>query len=428
VAPSGRPIKRVRSSRVVGTGSPEDGPTKFKMFRTLLLACFSFYLIAVSAVVDAAAQIPAPRPASAGEALRNSLIDGPISNPEALIAVLQSQITTFPIGSSAGGFTWGFDQQLGIQVRRSRSFGPMFADRPHTNGRFRLSVNLAHQRNEWKGLAGEDLAEGLMTWFISDPSDGFTGHPEGFFSITKMTLKTDRTVIGATFGVSDRIDVGVVFPYGHSYVAGSTDLTITDLQTDRVVISEHYKSAGESSGIGDFTVRGKVNVLNRGSFALAAGADLRLPTGSQDKLLGSGGTQTRLMAIGSFTRNDATPHFNIGYTFAPGQNTSVVRRTQRPEEFNYVVGADIAINTNVTVAGDLSGRTLIGATEIFRETIGIDSSLYAARTNVHLLIGAIGAKVLIGKMWLVTASLAFPLTDNGVKPGITPVLGFERAF
>jgi hypothetical protein len=408
---------------------PEDGPTKFKMLRTLFLAGLSFYLIAVSAVVDTAAQVRAPQPASAGEALRNNLIDGPISNPEALIAVLQSQITTFPIGSSAGGFTWGFDEQLGIQVRRSRSFGPMFADRPHTNGRFRLTVNLAYQRTEWKALAGEDLGEGLMIWFVTDPGDGFTGHPESLFAITKMTMKTERTVVGATFGVSDRIDVGVVVPYGHSSVTGTTDSTITDLQTGRVLVREHYGSTGESSGIGDLTVRGKVNVLNRASFALAAGADLRLPTGSGDKLLGSGGTQTRLMAIGSFTRNDATPHFNVGYTFAPGQNIPrFSRQTARPDEFNYAVGADIAINTNVTVAGDLAGRMLMGANEIFRETIGLESNLFAAPTNVHLLIGAIGAKVLIGKMWLVTASLAFPLTEGGVKPGITPVLCFERAF
>ena len=48
--------------------------------------------------------------------------------------------------------------------------------------------------------------------------------------------------------------------------------------------------------------------------------------------------------------------------------------------------------------------------------------------NVHLLLGAVGAKVSVGGAWLLTGTVLFPLNDNGIKPAVTPVIGFERAF
>ena len=45
-----------------------------------------------------------------------------------------------------------------------------------------------------------------------------------------------------------------------------------------------------------------------------------------------------------------------------------------------------------------------------------------------MLLGAVGAKVSVGGAWLLTGTVLFPLNDNGIKPAVTPVIGFERAF
>src|SRR5688572_2610874 len=163
---------------------------------------------------------------------------------------------------------------------------------------------------------------------------------------------------------------------------------------------------------------------------MSGGVDVRMPTGEEDKLLGSGGAQAKLLLLGAVTKGNTAPHFNIGYTFVPGLTTSQVRRgSPRPDEINYATGIDVALSTQVTIAGDLVGRTLMNGTRVFRETVGgFNSSLDTDKRNVHLLLGTVGGKVLIGNMWLVTASIAFPLNNNGVKPGVTPVIGFERAF
>src|SRR6185295_16199340 len=88
------------------------------------------------------------RAQTAGDALRNLLSQeaaggtGALSEnaTEALYSLILGETTTFPIGSSAGGFTWSFDAGLGAPRRRSQSFGPMFAERPFTTGRGKLSV------------------------------------------------------------------------------------------------------------------------------------------------------------------------------------------------------------------------------------------------------------------------------------------------
>ena len=65
-----------------------------------------------------------------------------------LYGLLLGETTTFPIGSSAGGFTWTFDSNLRVPIRRSMSFGPMFTDRPFTTGRGKLNVGMGLSAHE----------------------------------------------------------------------------------------------------------------------------------------------------------------------------------------------------------------------------------------------------------------------------------------
>ncbi|MFI4943237.1 MAG: hypothetical protein ACHP85_08240, partial [Burkholderiales bacterium] len=44
-----------------------------------------------------------------------------------LNAGIAAQLATFPIGSSSGGFTYTFDETLGVYNRTTQSFGPIFA-------------------------------------------------------------------------------------------------------------------------------------------------------------------------------------------------------------------------------------------------------------------------------------------------------------
>src|SRR5262249_46373747 len=60
--------------------------------------------------------------------------DASIVPLEQLNNQLAAQISTFPLASSAGGFTYLYDPALGTFTRASSSFGPIFAERAITNG------------------------------------------------------------------------------------------------------------------------------------------------------------------------------------------------------------------------------------------------------------------------------------------------------
>src|SRR5262245_29521413 len=175
-------------------------------------------LLAAIAVLGVAAGAAAQKPESNARAgLRAVLPEAwglREGQKDALVGLFQAQTTTFPIGSSAGGFTWRFNPQLGAPMRRSRSFGPMFAERPLTTGRHHFSFNVGFQHTDWIELAGQRINDGIdfANWDIED----------GWFEyLSTFTLSTEQTAATAMFGLTDNIDIGVRVPYVRQRVSGT---------------------------------------------------------------------------------------------------------------------------------------------------------------------------------------------------------------
>jgi hypothetical protein len=381
---------------------------------------------------------------SAGEALRAVLFQGESgttgalteNSSSALYGLLLGETTTFPIGSSAGGFTWIFDSSLQVPIRRSQSFGPMFAERPFTTGRGMLNVGAVFQHTSFASVGGRSLTD-----LEGSASYGFG--EEVYRLNSSLQVAIDRTIASASYGVHDRVDVGVIVPVGRASVSGFTSsyqLSSLGVETDRT------DSSGSSFGVGDVVIRTKAALLSTDRFAAAAAVDLRLPTGDPEKLLGTGYTQTKVLFIASSTLGSLTPHANVGYTFGGSGMTfgednrwigsfgdpELIRR-QPSEELNYTFGVDMSATPKITIAGDVIGRVVKDtAAMTFYDSGASDPDrvifLEVTPGTVHLLLGAVGAKVNVGSSWLATVTILFPLNDNGIKPAVTPVIGFERAF
>ena len=56
--------------------------------------------------------------------------------------------------------------------------------------------------------------------------------------------------------------------------------------------------------------------------SLAAGLDLRLPTGDKDELLGTGATRAEMTFIYSGDYGRVSPHVNVGYTLSSGESSA----------------------------------------------------------------------------------------------------------
>ena len=391
----------------------------------------------------AGAQSPGAR--SAGGALNAILFRGEEgatgalsdNSRRVLYGLLLGETTTFPTGTSAGGFTWTFDDSLHVPTRRSRSFGPMFAERPFTTGKGKLNVGAAFQRTTFSSVGGRPLTD-------LESSISYRGGDAIYRSTSSLDLQLDRTIVSATYGLHNKIDIAAIVPFGSARVSGfalgyqvENGVENTGPPTD---------SSGSSFGIGDILVRTKVALIASDSFDAAGAVDIRLPTGDREKLLGTGFTQARVMFIGGTTLGRVNPHVNVGYTFGgdgmvfgtdsrwQGSFGDPELISQQPsDEFNYTAGVDFAATARITIAGDLIGRVVKNSAGMAFLDRGSDSEtrqilLEITPGTVHTLLGAVGAKVSVGGAWLLTGTLLFPLNDNGIKPAVTPVIGFERAF
>ena len=381
---------------------------------------------------------------SAGDALRAVLFRGESgstgalseNSSSALYGLLLGETTTFPTGSSAGGFTWIFNSDLRVPIRRSTSFGPMFAERPFTTGRGRLNVGAAFQHTRFESVGGQ-----LLTALESSVS--YRSGDEVYRSTSSVQVVIDRTIMSATYGIRDRVDVGVIVPVGGARVSGFS----AGYQLEYGVVStERYDSSGSSFGVGDTVIRTKAALIATPRFDAAASVDVRLPTGDPEKLLGTGYTQTKVMFIGGSTVGGLTPHVNVGYTFggsgmtfgadnrwsgSTGDPELIQRRPS--EEFNYTFGVDVAATPKITIAGDVIGRVVkdTASMKLFDNGASAENRvifLEVTPGTVHPLLGAVGAKVNVGGSWLATGTILFPLNDSGITPAVTPVIGFERAF
>ena len=377
---------------------------------------------------------------SAGDALRAILFEDEggaltANTKTVLYELLLDETTMFPTGTSAGGFTWSFDDTLRVPVRRNRSFGPMFAERPFTTGKGRLNVGAAFQHTTFSSVGGVPITN------IETSTRLATG--EVYSSSSSLNVQLDRTIVSATYGLHDRIDVAAIVPLGSSRVSGySRWLT----RVNGVEDSGRNDSSGSSFGIGDILLRTKVAVIASEYFDAAAAIDIRLPSGDPEKLLGTGFTQARVMFIGGTTVGTVNPHVNLGYTFGGdgmtfGPDTRFEDAEGDPElidrqssaEFNYTAGADIAITPRLTIAGDIVGRVVKNSAGLtFTDAGSGGGNQYLGSRiepgSVHKLLGAVGAKFSVGGAWLLTGTVLFPLKDGGIKPAVTPVIGFERAF
>ena len=156
----------------------------------------------------------------------------------ALNGSLISQLATFPIGSSAGGFTYTYDSSLGVFNRSSESFGPVFAERSQTLGRGKWNTGFSYLRAEYDKLDGLNLGSGEIAFPLIHQDVNADGTQTTLFfegdvilTRSRIQVKSDTTVVFATFGATDRLDLGLAVPVISIDLAAQADLSIERLST-----------------------------------------------------------------------------------------------------------------------------------------------------------------------------------------------------
>lgn len=385
-----------------------------------------------------------------GQALRDAGLQ--------LNSSILTQLTTYPVSSSSGGFTYEFDDALGVMKRSSESFGPVFAERAETIGKGKWNFGIKYERFGYDSIDGLDLQDGdlaLSFTHLDTNNDGTTVATvyEGdlILADARFDLSSDIAVLSAHVGLSDRIDLTVAVPVVRVELDAALVTEVSRLATegfedppahlfadgtDRAI----FTASGSASGIGDILLRGKWNFRKAEGRGMAAALEVRLPTGDEEELLGTGATQTRLMLIGTSSYGAFSPHFNAGYALYSGNGPQGL---ELPDEASFTVGFDWAAHSRVTLAGDVLWRTLFDANQLeVRQVDHLyrrwDSTQISTTTrpeleteadDLNLINASLGCKVNLWGQVLLSANLLYSLSDDGLQDeSLVPLIGIDYSF
>jgi hypothetical protein len=361
---------------------------------------------------------------------------------------LVSQLASVPLPSPASGYTYAFDPQAGVFVRSTQSFGPILTDRAETIGRGRWSLGFSYQRFAFDSIEGVDLAAVPAVFTHDDPTAG--GRDDVVTTVNSVDLRVAQFTAFVTYGVSSRLDVSLAVPVVRVDLDVVSDATIRRIGTAEYPLVHFFRSpsadygtsrrfagSGSARGLGDVLLRVKATAVKRGADGLALGADLLLPTGDEEDLLGSGTLGVRpFLALSSVHR--VSPHFDLAYLWSGRSilagNVLTGQKDGLPHQVVSSLGADMRIGRRLTLSVDVLGRRLIDSPRL--ESVAFSTlDGHASYPNIRFrrgsqtrLDGSAGVKWnAFGKV-LVDANVQFKLNDAGVRDRLTPLVGIEYSF
>jgi hypothetical protein len=365
---------------------------------------------------------------------------------------ISGSVANLPIGSTSGGETFRF--VAGIPVPTSTSSGPIFAERAQTLGRGRVLAGVSRSGFRFSTLRGVDMRDINLTF--THQNVDFTGCSATFggdcakmgvpgfendvinFRLS-MDLDVRVTSTYLTYGLTDRLDVGVVIPVVQTKFQGESQADIVPFggttaahffagTTTDPVLSATRQTEGSATGLGDVAVRLKANVRETPTTSFALLVDARFPTGSSKDELGSGAFAARGLGVFTSRYGDFSPHANVGYLIRAGerQNDAVLG----------TVGFDHLMAQRVTLAVDLVSELQVGDSRLqLPEPVHIDAPFNRTvrvtdipDTRDDIVNGAVGFKLVPAKNVTAVVNALFPLNRGGLRADLIYTAGLEYSF
>jgi hypothetical protein len=353
-------------------------------------------------------------------------------------------ISNIPVGATSSGATFEIGP-TGAPTITSGSTGPIFGERSQTLGRGRLLVGFNVTQNNFQSIRGVKLSNINLTLTHEDtPPINALGAPQFEYDTihihTAMTTSLTAASLRMSYGLSNRVDIGIVVPILDLSLRGTSIGTISDVgesppahyfacptcPANTFKLVDTARASGTATGIGDIAARAKFNVFQTQGAGLAILAEAWLPTGDYNNMLGAGRVAFAGSGIMSATFGPISPHINAGYVYRASTTENSAALT--------TVGADALVASNLTIAGDLIGQWQTGVSKVQLPAPAhyIDGSVIQ-RTTIpsipdNIVAGSLGAKVLIAARFIGVANVMVPLSNGGIKSDVVWTVGLERNF
>ena len=339
--------------------------------------------------------------------------------------VLQSH-PLFPIPSAVGLVSYKFNEQTGTYERVQGSLGPLLADRGATTGKGTFTVSGTYSFSNFDQVNGANSIELVLhhcllpecVTNIASPYLQDTIHVNVLFR-----LKSQALTMSAVYGLSDRLDVGIVVPYIRNdlqvmtnavIVPGPNSVPPDPHQFDLNVETPGQYGTGTAVGIGDIVARAKFRLLPKATpFDTAVLADVSLPTGDKQNFLGTGEVRTKVTFVASTGIRNLIPHLNVGYEANWGES--------KLNSIDYRFGSEYAVRPTLTLSGEILGVVRPNASKLF-QTVALEGQTLIGRSEID---GAFGGKWQLAKNRALLFNLLFPLNDTGLRASSVVTIGMQ---
>jgi hypothetical protein len=337
-----------------------------------------------------------------------------IATRDTIATLLVLELASLP-SSSAGGFTYRLDPALGMVIRSSDSFGPLFTERSLAAGRGRSSFGVSYRSTTFENIDGRNLQDGTL---VSTASI-LRGEPAPFdIETVSLRIRTDTMTLTGSVGLTDRFDLSAGVPFVRVNLRGER------VDTYRGRAFTQAAGSGSASGLGDIVLRAKYNAVRAGASGLAVGGEVRLPTGREEDLLGAGRMSVTPRLIGSYERDRVGVHGEVGYSFHGVADA-----------LNYAGAVTVVAVPRLTLIGELLGRRLdslgrlVETTQPHPRLAGVDTiRLTGADQDTDRIVAVAGIKWNVASTWLLTANVLRPLTSVGLNASWVPTITFDYWF
>lgn len=366
-----------------------------------------------------------------------TFIAGSEATGETVARAIALEVATAPAASSSAGLTYTFDLSTRTFARRAGTFGPSFSERAITMGRRKLSGGVSFLQRSYDRL--DDLPLGGFDVFRFQ-----SGTLPVTSSRVELQIRTDTLAGFAQYGVLDDLDVGIVVPYVRVSIEG-----VSRIYGEQSGELQRVFMNAPSDGVGDIGIVAKwrfwqaARSTDEGDqIGLAVAANVHLPTGDDESLIGLGFGRTAVTLVGSGAAGRFSSHLNVGYEVW-SDAVDIPRdflgrsRIRVKDQVPYSFGMEWEAHPQLSVMVDVLGRYLRGGGGVgyqpftfppnFADVEGAEA-LVAVPNGIHTVLLAPGAKWNAFRTLLLTLNVLVPATNRGLRSRVTPVVGVEWGF
>jgi hypothetical protein len=361
---------------------------------------------------------------------------------------LATQLLTVPFPSPASGYTYSFDESLGVFTRSTQSFGPILTDRAETIGKGKFTFGFTYQHFNFDSIEGVPLND-VPAVFTHDDAQLGGGRSDVVITQNNINVEVSRFIAFLSYGLTDRFDISAAIPVVDTSIGAVSNATIDRVGTSSNPLVHYYdesgtignqrqySASGTATGLGDVLLRLKGTALKSGSTAVGVLLDVRFPTGDEEDLLGSGAWGVKPILAMSWGLGRVSPHLNVGYQWNGKSilagDVETKTKADLPDQLFYAGGFDIGVTKGLTLVFDVLGQRVSDAPRLVETTFTAADGEMLPQVgfetgSFNVIDGSIGLKLNVVGQLLLDANVLIKLNDAGLRDNVSPLVAFEYSF